>query len=58
MNDGMKRNPPSEKIQLRDEARYLKKRIKQAEALLRQREQVKGLTFKLTELEQQLKYER
>ncbi len=58
MNDGMRRNPPSEKIRLRDEARYLKKRIKQAEALLRQREQVKGLTFKLTELEQQLKYER
>ena len=58
MNDGMKRNPPSEKIQLRDEARYLKKRIKQAEALLRQREQVKNLSLKLTDLEQQVKYQR
>lgn len=58
MNDGTKRNPPSEKIRLRDEARYLKKRIKQAQSLLAQREQVKSLTLKLTELEQQLKYER
>lgn len=52
------RREPSEKIRLRNEARYLKKRIKQAQSLLAQREQVKSLTLKLTELEQQLKYER
>ncbi len=55
MNDGMKRNPPSEKIRLRDEARYLRKRIKQAQDLLKKREEVKLLTDRLTDLQYQIK---
>lgn len=50
------RNPPSEKIRLRDEARYLSRQIRKAQALLKQREQVKRLKTKLEDLRHEIEH--
>jgi len=45
---------PSEKIRLRDKARYLRKRISQAKALLQKRKDVQDLKGQLEALQEQI----
>lgn len=45
----------TEKTALKREAKELRKRIKQAQSLLQQREQIKSLKLKLVDLEYEIK---